>query len=140
MKVTITREQRDVLWAEIADYGLPGDPMKIRDPEATRERGTYEAVFILLDAIGWTERDQRAAFEITLTPPLVAFLEELRRKNVDWVAEQQRDLPKVRAGEEDHFFIGATQAETEAELVANVDQGLDVILACGAALSQVGAQ
>ena len=73
MGVTLTRAQRDALHRtvrdELGEASVVEHLMRGGEAERAREAGLYfSALFVLLDDLGWSEQDEREAFELTLRP------------------------------------------------------------------------
>lgn len=93
MTLSLTRTQRDALHRtaldELADAS--GVPNLIRAGEAERARffGLYfSALFRLLDDLGWSEQDEREAFELTLPPDQ---LERVAERLLDYADQTPAD-------------------------------------------------
>ncbi len=73
MGVTLARAQRDALHRtvrdELGEASVVEHLMREGEAERAREAGLYfSALLRLLDDLGWSEQDEREAFELTLRP------------------------------------------------------------------------
>lgn len=73
----------------------------------------------LLDSIGWSQEDERESFELRINleheHELRAWLIAKREERTTMIGEDAISLRRQEAGDEGHYFIGSSQAESIAE-------------------------
>ena len=136
MQVTLTHEQRNVLYRQIVmevSAATDMEPAAIRD---ALER--FKPEFNLLDQIGWEPEAEGATFELAVDPALL--YDRVGKWSQETEGEIQydnRSLAQQRAGDSEHFFIGHGQEESIAMSIRTIDKRLEELHALKSILAQV---
>lgn len=143
MAVTLTREQRDALRADLllevsaltCDISLMLKKDRPSDAEGFCRHLVDDAR--LLDDLGWEEADARESFPLTMPPerlePLLRRLEGVALEDLDHL-RQELHWPR------DPLQTAEEYAEAKAAIRRDMDQNLDVQSVCTTALEALGAE
>lgn len=138
--VELTRDQRDALWAELElDLDGAGEDLLMlvqtgQGAKARKYRRKLEAIFALLDELGWAKYDERQRFNVALDARTLEYLRARREDNRRFIAHHHESLKAIRAGDSQHHYCGMDRDESEAQTVQEIDGALEVVHAMDALL------
>jgi len=140
--LTITREQRDLLWPEIerwADADEPNLPPLNFEPDvAQRYRRRYEAHFALLDGLGWTRDNDRETFAVTGDRAILEehLAHESREVRQD-LSRHREQLTRLRAGDAEARMVGDTVEESIEYVTGRIERDARLLAVYNNLLAQL---